>query len=359
MNVRYYFSASRCRSDAAARAAEGGRTREMATKLSSWNRAWRGSKPLVHTLRFQGVIQAGRGSGGGLGPKPLSLEGVEKDLERAFNPKVMPDAVAITVNSPGGSPVQSDLIYTRIAALAKETGIPVMTFAEDVAASGGYYLMCAGRDGMYCRDTSVVGSIGVVSGSFGFVDAIKRLGVERRVYTSGKSKVQLDPFLPEKEEDLAMRQRILNDIHESFKAIVATSRGDKLKLTDDRTFSGEVFTGREAVTHGLCDAVGDVRGVMREKFGDKVRFKHFGGPKNLLDSLPVGKLAALNAVSLLPLAAAMAAGGMFSGGGGAATGAAAADVAADVAAASGIERRLVEAALHTVEERMAFWRYEP
>ena len=119
----------------------------MAAKLSSWNRLWRGSKPIVHTLRLQGMIQSGRG-GGGFVPKSLSLESIEKDLAAAFNKKIMPDAVAITVNSPGGSPVQSDLIYTRISALAKETGIPVMTFAEDVAASGGYYLLCAGKAGV-------------------------------------------------------------------------------------------------------------------------------------------------------------------------------------------------------------------
>ena len=175
----------------------------MASTLSTWKRFWRGSKPLVHTVRLQGMIATGRAPG--FGPQPLNLESVERHLASAFSKKVMPDAVAITVNSPGGSPVQSDLIYTRIRALAKETGIPVFTFAEDVAASGGYYLLAAGADGVYCRDTSIVGSVGVVSGGFGFVDAIKRLGVERRVYASGRSKVQLDPFLPEKEEDLAAK----------------------------------------------------------------------------------------------------------------------------------------------------------
>ena len=298
----------------------------MAGKLSSWNRLWRGSKPLVHTLRLQGMIQSGRG-GGGLVPKSLSLESVEKDLAAAFNKKVMPDAVAITVNSPGGSPVQSDLIYTRIRALAKETGIPVMTFAEDVAASGGYYLLCAG-DRVFCRDTSVVGSIGVVSGGFGLVEAIKKLGVERRVYTSGKSKVQLDPFLPEKDEDLALRRRLLNDIHDSFKGVVMHARGDKLKIPEDRAFSGEVFTGREAVEHGLCDAVGEVRGVMREMFGDKVKLKHFGGPRMFLGA-PIGGTVDF--------------GGAGAGG-------------FDL---RGFEQRLVESVMQSMEERLAFGRFEP
>ena len=131
----------------------------MSGKLSTWNRLWRGSKPLVHTLRMQGMIASGRAPG--FGPQPLNLESVERHLAAAFNRARMPDAVAITVNSPGGSPVQSDLIYTRVRALAKETGIPVFTFAEDVAASGGYYLLAAG-DEIFCRPTSVVGSVGVV-----------------------------------------------------------------------------------------------------------------------------------------------------------------------------------------------------
>ena len=192
---------SRVRVNNASRTIRGGTRVDatMASTLSTWKRFWRGSKPLVHTVRLQGMIATGRAPGSA--PQPLNLESVERHLASAFSKKVMPDAVAITVNSPGGSPVQSDLIYTRIRALAKETGIPVFTFAEDVAASGGYYLLAAGADGVYCRDTSIVGSVGVVSGGFGFVDAIKRLGVERRVHASGRSKVQLDPFLPEKEED--------------------------------------------------------------------------------------------------------------------------------------------------------------
>lgn len=246
----------------------------MSGKLSTWNRLWRGSKPLVHTLRMQGMIASGRAPG--FGPQPLNLESVERHLAAAFNRARMPDAVAITVNSPGGSPVQSDLIYTRVRALAKETGIPVFTFAEDVAASGGYYLLAAG-DEIFCRPTSVVGSVGVVSGGFGFVDAIKRVGVERRVYASGHSKVQLDPFLPEKPEDLAARRRMLEDIHRSFRDVVSAARGAKLTLAPERAFSGEVFTGREAVEHGFCDAIGEVRGTMRGMFGDATRFKHFGG----------------------------------------------------------------------------------
>ena len=252
---------SRVRVNNASRTIRGG-TRVDATMASSaltWKRFWRGF-PLVHTVRLQGMIATGRAPG--FGPQPLNLESVERHLASAFSKKVMPDAVAITVNSPGGSPVQCDLIYTRICALAKETGIPVFTFAEDVAASGGYYLLAAGADGVYCRDTSIVPGHRRRVRRVGFVDAIKRLGVERRVYASGRSKVQLDPFLPEKEEDLAARRRILENIHASFRDVVLDARGEKLTLNHERAFSGEVFTGREAVEHGLCDAVGEVRGVM-------------------------------------------------------------------------------------------------
>ena len=299
----------------------------MASTLSTWKRFWRGSKPLVHTVRLQGMIATGRAPG--FGPQPLNLESVERHLASAFSKKVMPDAVAITVNSPGGSPVQSDLIYTRIRALAKETGIPVFTFAEDVAASGGYYLLAAGADGVYCRDTSIVGSVGVVSGGFGFVDAIKRLGVERRVYASGRSKVQLDPFLPEKEEDLAARRRILENIHASFRDVVLDARGEKLTLNHERAFSGEVFTGREAVEHGLCDAVGEVRGVMREKFGEDVRCRRFGGASRIFGTSAFSS-AREAAADVLALAKGLGA---------------------------GAERRMVDAVMHAMEERAAYARF--
>lgn len=213
------------------------------------------------------------------------------------------------------------------------------------APGGRYYLLCTGKDGIYCRDTSIVGSIGVVSGGFGFVDAIKKLGVERRVYTSGKSKVQLDPFLPEKEEDLALRQRLLNDIHRSFKAVVVDARGDKLKIEEDRAFSGEVFTGREAVEHGLCDAVGDLRGVMRRKFGDAVKFRHFGGPRTLFGASIEASGGAFAAAAASVGFRSMAAHGPEDGGGD--------------GGGWGMEQRLVESVLHSLEERMAFGRFSP
>jgi signal peptide peptidase SppA len=202
--------------------------------------------------------------------KPLSLRTVAGALERAFSFEKSP-AVALLVNSPGGSAVQSHLIHRRIRALAEEKEKPVIAFIEDLAASGGYMIACA-ADEIYADPASVVGSIGVVSAGFGFTGLIDRIGVERRMHTAGESKAFLDPFLPEREEDVARLERIQSEIHGHFIELVRARRGAKLEETDD-LFSGLVWAGREAEGLGLIDGLGDARTLMRERHGDDVRLR--------------------------------------------------------------------------------------
>jgi serine protease SohB len=178
--------------------------------------------------------------------------------------------VALIVNSPGGSPAQSHLIFRRIRQLAAEKKLPVIAFVEDVGASGGYMLACAG-DEIICDQFSIVGSIGVVGGSFGFPKLMEKLGVERRLYTAGERKVMLDPFLPEKPEDLKRIKAIQKDIHEHFIALVRERRGSKLKGNEKTLFSGEFWTAQMAVELGLADRIGDLRSTLRERYGEKVR----------------------------------------------------------------------------------------
>jgi serine protease SohB len=178
--------------------------------------------------------------------------------------------VALAINSPGGSAVQSHLIHRRIRALAEENEVPVIAFVEDVAASGGYMIACA-ADEIVCDASSIVGSIGVVGGSFGFDKLLARIGVDRRLYTSGERKAMLDPFLPEKPEDVERLKAIQHEIHEGFIALVKARRGDKLDSRETALFSGEYWTGRRGRELGLVDAVGDLRGVLRERYGDKLR----------------------------------------------------------------------------------------
>src|SRR5712672_2945238 len=189
----------------------------------------------------------------------MTLAGVARTLERAFSMKNA-KAVALLVNSPGGSPVQSRQIYLRIRQLAAEKKLPVLAFVEDVAASGGYMIACAG-DEIFCDPSSILGSIGVVGGSFGFQDLIKRIGVERRLYTAGEHKGMLDPFLPENPDDVARLKTIQREIHALFIALVKQSRGARLKGTDDVLFTGEYWAGETSVSLGLGDAIGDLRSV--------------------------------------------------------------------------------------------------
>ena len=220
--------------------------------------------PVVPVVRLTGVI-------GVVTPlRPgMMLSTVARSLERAFSVRNA-RAVALVINSPGGSPSQSHLIFRRIRQLSEEKEIPVLAFLEDVGASGGYMLACA-ADEIVCDQYSIVGSIGVVGGSFGFPKAMEKLGIERRLYTSGDRKVMLDPFQPEKPEDVRRLKAIQKDIHEHFIALVKARRGGHLKGTDKTLFSGEFWTAQRAIELGLADGIGDLRSTLRERYGDKVR----------------------------------------------------------------------------------------
>ncbi len=223
--------------------------------------------PLVSVLRLSGAIGRTRFARGG----GLNLAGLERSIDRAFAPRRL-SAVALSINSPGGSPVQSGLISRRIRQCAEERGVPVIAFTEDVAASGGYWLACAG-DEIFADENSIVGSIGVIAAGFGFADFIARHGIERRVHTAGARKGMLDPFRPEAEQDLQSLLGLQSAMHESFKATVRARRGRRLKGEDAMLFSGEFWTGRQAVELGLVDGLGDMRSVLRERFGENVRMQ--------------------------------------------------------------------------------------
>ncbi|HEY8189241.1 MAG TPA: S49 family peptidase [Micavibrio sp.] len=199
----------------------------------------------------------------------LSYGRVSKAIEKAFAVQKAP-AVAIVINSPGGAPAQSQLIAGLIRALADEKQISVYAFVEDVAASGGYWLACA-ADWIYVQETSIVGSIGVVSAGFGLEDFIDRHGIKRRLYTSGRDKSMLDPFLPEKPADVARLKEIQREIHDHFIDWVKDRRGGKLNGSDEELFEGRFWTGSAALQMGIADGTGDIRSVMREKYGDDIR----------------------------------------------------------------------------------------
>jgi signal peptide peptidase SppA len=199
----------------------------------------------------------------------MSLASVARTLERAFATRNA-KAVALVINSPGGSPVQSRQIYLRIRQLAAEKKLPVLVFVEDVAASGGYMLACAG-DEIFCDPSSILGSIGVVGGSFGFQELIKKIGVERRLYTAGAHKAMLDPFKPENPDDVARVKALQGEIHAIFIALVKQSRGSRLKGAEDVLFTGEYWAGETSVSLGLADAIGDLRSILRARYGDKVK----------------------------------------------------------------------------------------
>jgi signal peptide peptidase SppA len=239
---------------------------------------FRRSAAVVPVVRLSGVI-------GAVTPlRPgMSLAGVAKVLERAFATKNA-KAVALVINSPGGSPVQSRQIYLRIRQLAAEKKLPVLVFVEDVAASGGYMIACAG-DEIFVDPSSIVGSIGVVGGTFGFQDLIKKIGVERRLYTAGAHKAMLDPFLPENPEDVARVKALQREIHAIFIGLVKGSRGAKLKGAEDVLFSGEYWAGETSVALGLSDAIGDLRTVLRGRYGDKVQTPVISPPTGMISSL--------------------------------------------------------------------------
>ncbi len=224
----------------------------------------------------------------------LNFESAAPLIKKAFELKKS-QAVAIAVNSPGGSPVQSELIYNYIRELSVEKKIPVFTFAQDVAASGGYWLLLSG-DEIYAHNSSIVGSIGVIFSSFGFVDLIKKIGVDRRVYTEGKNKAILDPFLPEETENIEILKSAQHDIFESFKALVRSRRGDKLKDADDNIFTGAFWSGKKSCELGLVDGVSDLRSKMKEKFGSDVCLVPIANKKGLLKSLFSEKSDTLSSV---------------------------------------------------------------
>jgi serine protease SohB len=236
---------------------------------------WRPDIPVVPVVRLSGVI-------GVVTPlRPgLTHSGLVRSLERAFGVRNA-RAVALLINSPGGSPAQSHLIFRRIRQLAEEKKLPVIAFVEDIGASGGYMLACA-ADEIICDAFSIVGSIGVVGGSFGFPKLMEKLGVERRLYTSGDRKVILDPFLPEKPEDVKRLKTIQKEIHEQFIALVKERRGTRLSGADKTLFSGEFWTAQRALELGLADSIGDLRSTLRERYGEKVRTPLIMAERSLL-----------------------------------------------------------------------------
>jgi serine protease SohB len=238
-------------------------TRALAVLKPLVPRRFRSDIPVVPVVRLAGII----GISAPLRPS-LTLAGLARALDRAFAVRHA-RAVALSINSPGGSPVQSHLIFRRIRTLAEEHKIPVLAFVEDAAASGGYMLACA-ADEIVADPSSIVGSIGVVGGSFGFDKLIAKIGVERRLYTSGEHKAMLDPFLPENAEDVERLKELQQAIHRDFIALVKSRRGGKLDGGKDDLFSGAYWTGGRALELGLVDALGDLRTVLRERYGDKV-----------------------------------------------------------------------------------------
>src|SRR6201986_4844621 len=247
---------------------------------------------VVPVVRLSGVI-------GAVTPlRPgMSLAGVARLLERAFATRNA-KAVALVINSPGGLPVQSRQIYLRIRQLAAEKSLPVLVFVEDVAASGGYMIACAG-DEIFCDPSSILGSIGVVGGSFGFQELIKKIGVERRLYTAGEHKAMLDPFKPENPDDVARVKALQHEIHSIFIALVKKSRGSRLKGSEDVLFTGEYWAGETSVSLGLADAIGDLRSTLRARSGGKAETPLIAPATGIVASLFGRKSAGAGAISLL------------------------------------------------------------
>jgi len=222
----------------------------------------------VAILRLEGVI----GKGTSRTSSGLSLDSLNTMIEKCFNISKL-DAVILAINSPGGSPVQSELIASRIINLSKDKKIPVYSFIEDVGASGGYWLACAGNE-IYASKSSIIGSIGVVSRGFGFASTIEKLGIERRVHTAGKNKSVLDPFMPEKKSDIDIIKKIQLLIHEHFIDYVKTRRAGRLTQDDEIIFTGEFWSGEIAKDFGLIDGIDDIYSFIKRKFGDKTKIEH-------------------------------------------------------------------------------------
>ena len=244
--------------------------------LRPWHWRWwpalRRRGPVVPVVRLSGVI--GGAPLRGLG---LSLQSLNPALERAFKVRGA-RAVALTINSPGGSPVQSALIAGRIRALAGEKRLPVIAFIEDVGASGGYWLALA-ADEIFAAQSSIVGSIGVAHASFGFAGVLDRFGIERRLYTAGSKKSLLDPFRPQDPSDVDRLMEIMSEVHTDFKAMVRERRGARLSAADADLFEGQIWTGRKALELGLIDGLGDLHGTLKARFGEKLRLPQIGAAR--------------------------------------------------------------------------------
>lgn len=238
-------------------------------------------KPMVSVIRMAGVIA----DNAQMRKAGINQQKFTKIIDKAFD---VPDvkAVVLVINSPGGAPAQCALISEQIRELSEEKEVPVYAFIEDVAASGGYWLACCG-DKIYAQNSSIVGSIGVISASFGLEDFIKRYDIHRRVYTSGKDKSFLDTFNPEKPSDLTRLKKLQESIHEDFKSWVKERRGDRLNGTDAKLMEGAFWTGMEAQGFGLIDGIGGMAQIMKEEFGDDLKFIDFDAEKRgLLSLLP-------------------------------------------------------------------------
>jgi signal peptide peptidase SppA len=235
---------------------------------------WRRKVPVVPVVRLSGTI-------GSITPlrTGLTLSYLNDTLERAFARKGIA-AVALAVNSPGGSAVQASLVASRIRELAASHELRVLTFIEDIAASGGYWLACAG-DEIYADSSSIVGSIGVVSAGFGFVEAIRKLGIERRIHTAGENKAILDPFRPERPEDVERLKTLQLDVHEDFKNLVRSRRAGRLKESEPDLFTGAFWSGRRALELGLIDGLGSMHQILRERYGEEVVLKTIERPSTL------------------------------------------------------------------------------
>jgi signal peptide peptidase SppA len=234
----------------------------------------------------------------------MSLASVSKQLDKAFSYR-RAAAIALVINSPGGAPTQSHLIHQRIRQLAEQNKKKVIVFVEDVAASGGYMIACAG-DEIFCDPSSILGSIGVVGGTFGFHELIKKIGIERRLYTAGEHKAMLDPFLPEKPDEVERLKSLQREIHAIFIALVKQSRGGRLKGSEDVLFTGEYWAGETSVSLGLADAIGDLRSTLRSRYGEKVLTPVIAPASGLLAGLlgrkspGAGSLAVLDGIGGLP-----------------------------------------------------------
>jgi signal peptide peptidase SppA len=233
------------------------------------------SKNCVSVLRLEGVI--GKGP---MGKSGLTFDAVNNNIEKAFKPKRLV-AVCLVINSPGGLPVQAELISSRIRALSEEKSVPVYSFVEDIAASGGYWLACTGEE-IYASKSSIVGSIGVITRGFGLHKAIEKFGIERRVFAQGENKSILDPFAPQKEEDARIIQNMQSQIYDHFVSYVKSRRKGKLTQSDEVLFNGAFWGGQSAVDFGLIDGIDNLYNFIKNKFGTEVNIKHIKSKESFL-----------------------------------------------------------------------------